>query len=130
MGMLILVAWGFSFRACWATNVHRGHIKLTDGALFYYQGTLTPGLHRFDTMGQLGFRWPRVKSSSPFDSTLLVIPLWLLLLLSAAPAAAIAIQDQRSPGPGRCKRCQYDLTGNVSGVCPECGVKLENSHPV
>ena len=23
---------------------------------------------------------------------------------------------------GRCKACGYDLTGNVSGVCPECGV--------
>ena len=23
---------------------------------------------------------------------------------------------------GRCESCDYDLTGNVSGVCPECGV--------
>jgi hypothetical protein len=22
---------------------------------------------------------------------------------------------------GQCLRCGYDLTGNVSGVCPECG---------
>jgi hypothetical protein len=22
----------------------------------------------------------------------------------------------------RCPECQYDLTGNVSGICPECGV--------
>jgi hypothetical protein len=22
---------------------------------------------------------------------------------------------------GQCERCGYDLTGNVSGVCPECG---------
>ena len=22
---------------------------------------------------------------------------------------------------GRCRQCGYDLTGNVSGVCPECG---------
>ncbi len=25
---------------------------------------------------------------------------------------------------GACKGCGYDLTGNVSGVCPECGVSL------
>lgn len=25
---------------------------------------------------------------------------------------------------GRCDRCGYDLTGNVSGVCPECGKPL------
>lgn len=27
--------------------------------------------------------------------------------------------------PGRCcPECQYDLTGNVSGVCPECGREI------
>lgn len=25
------------------------------------------------------------------------------------------------PRPGFCRKCDYDLTGNVSGVCPECG---------
>ncbi len=25
---------------------------------------------------------------------------------------------------GRCGNCNYNLTGNVSGVCPECGMKL------
>lgn len=23
-----------------------------------------------------------------------------------------------------CSRCGYDLTGNVSGVCPECGTPI------
>ena len=23
--------------------------------------------------------------------------------------------------PGHCSKCGYDLTGNESGVCPECG---------
>lgn len=26
---------------------------------------------------------------------------------------------------GHCKKCGYNLTGNVSGVCPECGTKIE-----
>jgi hypothetical protein len=25
---------------------------------------------------------------------------------------------------GRCEQCGYDLTGNKSGVCPECGHRL------
>ena len=25
---------------------------------------------------------------------------------------------------GKCARCTYDLTGNVSGVCPECGLRV------
>jgi len=27
-------------------------------------------------------------------------------------------------GPEPCSKCGYDLTGNVSGVCPECGESL------
>jgi hypothetical protein len=28
------------------------------------------------------------------------------------------------PPPGCCPRCDYDLTGNLSGRCPECGKKI------
>ncbi len=30
----------------------------------------------------------------------------------------------RAPGPGDCAQCGYDLTGNVSGRCPECGAEV------
>ncbi len=30
------------------------------------------------------------------------------------------ISDRPHP-PGHCKNCGYNLTGNVSGICPECG---------
>ncbi len=26
--------------------------------------------------------------------------------------------------PGHCPNCDYDLTGNLSGRCPECGSKI------
>ncbi len=26
--------------------------------------------------------------------------------------------------PGTCRECGYDLTGNESGVCPECGMAI------
>ena len=29
--------------------------------------------------------------------------------------------DLRRIPPGHCPHCGYDLTGNVSGKCPECG---------
>ena len=35
--------------------------------------------------------------------------------------------DKLYPRPqvfGYCKKCDYDLTGNVSGVCPECGTPI------
>ena len=34
-----------------------------------------------------------------------------------------AMRSPREAGP-RCPACGYDLTGNVSGVCSECGMKV------
>jgi predicted RNA-binding Zn-ribbon protein involved in translation (DUF1610 family) len=31
------------------------------------------------------------------------------------------LRRARKVPPGLCVSCHYDLTGNVSGVCPECG---------
>ena len=50
----------------------------------------------------------------------------LTVLTLAAPGLVVAVviavrgAVPRHP-PGRCQRCGYDLTGNMSGVCPECG---------
>jgi hypothetical protein len=33
-------------------------------------------------------------------------------------------RERRWHPPGHCQTCGYDLTGNVSGRCPECGTTL------
>jgi hypothetical protein len=43
---------------------------------------------------------------------------WLLFLPAAASLRRRRANLRRA---GLCTRCGYDLTGNVSGVCPECG---------
>lgn len=52
-------------------------------------------------------------------------PLWMLFVFFAAyPAVAFVRGPWRRyyrKKRGRCVRCAYDLTGNVSGRCPECG---------
>lgn len=25
---------------------------------------------------------------------------------------------------GYCQNCRYDLSGNISGICPECGTRI------
>lgn len=47
-------------------------------------------------------------------------PSWLLLLLVVVPTVLVWRADKR-PSPGCCDHCDYNLTGNVSGTCPECG---------
>ncbi len=37
------------------------------------------------------------------------------------------IMLRRKPRIGHCDRCDYDLTGNVSGICPECGCTVIES---
>ena len=54
----------------------------------------------------------------------IVIPLWIPTLAIAVPTVWLWRRDRRHP-PGHCRKCGYDLTGNVTGVCSECGVKVE-----
>ena len=49
------------------------------------------------------------------------LPLWIPFVLLSVPTAILWYRDRRRPPPGHCKSCGYDLTGNVSGVCSECG---------
>jgi hypothetical protein len=49
--------------------------------------------------------------------------LWpAILLLSVYPALVLVrvVRRYRRPKPGHCG-CGYNLTGNTTGICPECG---------
>ena len=69
------------------------------------------------------------------DGTVVVTLRWYHLPLLVAPAVWVLrhnnrrFEEQRRAErrrAGLCERCGYDLTGNVSGVCPECG---KNTRP-
>lgn len=44
--------------------------------------------------------------------------------LSASVALLRSLVRKREIPTGYCQECGYNLTGNVSGVCPECGEKI------
>jgi hypothetical protein len=52
-------------------------------------------------------------------------PYWFVLLVCTLPAGARILSllhaRRKHRGKGLCRSCGYDLTGNVSGTCPECG---------
>lgn len=58
------------------------------------------------------------------------VPHWLVVLLTGVlpiwwgVSAGRAYRRRRRGEIGRCRRCDYDLTGNTSGVCPECGSRV------
>ncbi len=106
-----------------------------------------PGSNTFPAPGprRWGFSWQRFSApraewdeSDPratqrtqvgwFQLDFLTMPFWsvqvlsafLVLILAAAEARRWVLRGRRRR-EGRCAGCGYDLTGNVSGVCSECG---------
>lgn len=55
-----------------------------------------------------------------------LLPLWIPLLLLAIPTVYWWRRGSLMP-PGHCRKCGYNLSGNVSGRCPECGAVVETA---
>ena len=68
---------------------------------------------------------PRSAKNIPCLATSLTCSAWApVVLFALLPAAAFvrrSVRDHRRWERGYCLKCRYDLTGNVSGVCSECG---------
>jgi hypothetical protein len=71
-------------------------------------------------------RWLYVGKSMVSDDRFpsIYCPLWIPFLVVALPTAFLWYRDRRIP-PGHCQNCGYNLTGNVSGICPECGERVD-----
>lgn len=61
-----------------------------------------------------------------FTEKTVLIPLWIAFVLLLVPSLLVWRRSRRPP-PGFCLKCGYDLAGNVSGVCSECGLKIEST---
>jgi hypothetical protein len=65
-----------------------------------------------------------------FGSRSFGVPFWCAgLAFAVAPAARLGrrMRARSRAAAGRCPACGYDLTANVSGVCPECGAAAGNA---
>lgn len=124
--------WIMSHLALFTFDATQVHLRLSNGSVMIIldrHRTLTtlpwgagwnvqrgiPGF-RFGFVDYLSFRGGNV---------MLSLPLTVLIVMFVVPTLVLARPDRRAL-PGHCRRCAYDLTGNVSGVCPECGTKCQN----
>jgi len=88
-----------------------------------FTGTQSP-----DWWNQMGFfavshdEW---YGGEPSSRTLFEAPHWSVALILLLPGLPLLIRVARSfrklPTGPTCTKCHYNLTGNTSGVCPECG---------
>ncbi len=128
-----LVYPGYGIQAWY--GMHFGCVLIQGGAaeLWYWYPYADPQLGNRSTPSGY-FRWsfafddepnntwegliPRILNQ-PWGSHGIRLPFWPVLLASAAAFAYSARRGR--PAAGHCHSCGYDLTGNVSGRCPECG---------
>lgn len=52
-------------------------------------------------------------------------PLWLAILIWTL-LTIYSLVKSPPPQAGMCRTCGYNLTGNSSGICPECGQPVDN----
>jgi hypothetical protein len=102
----------------------RGQFRLGFSA-----GTMEGRVRRAMSVLYTPVRWrPDIKRIGT-TITMCSLPLWPMFVLFAAyPAVAFIrgpLRRWRRRRKGLCTACGYDLTGNVSGVCPECGSDIE-----
>ncbi len=59
---------------------------------------------------------------------LFVVPgaglLWVFGGAAALALGSVALLRLRHYRPGHCPHCKYNLKGNESGMCPECGTEV------
>jgi hypothetical protein len=53
-----------------------------------------------------------------------VFPLWLPAALFAMLPSIWILKNRRKRTRDSCRTCGYNLSGNVSGICPECGTAM------
>ncbi len=91
---------------------------------------LRAGARRLGILAMLSLCWAGLLGGSTLATSLMergsifpgAVPLAVIMLaVSISSVATLAHFPARPPLPGFCAGCGYNLTGNVSGICPECG---------
>ena len=83
----------------------------------------------YKTWAETGAAWRHLGLYPDWDDVggdhTISVPLWLWMIMFAT---IVVLCRNRRPKPGHCP-CGYDLTGNESGTCPECGKEATNAEP-
>jgi hypothetical protein len=138
----MVVVWGRSYwvaYACGGTTpgciysvtASRGRIvvgvaSLKGGGFSFYHST-SPAFQigAYGVLGRLGFFLDTRTYGNGDGRMAVVFPIAVPVCLAGIlPAVWVLARSRRRRAKGRCRECFYDLTGNTSGVCPECGVEI------
>jgi hypothetical protein len=90
--------------------------------IFMYPGTSGWTAHHHDIVPDAAGMFSRITEFHLTSSDLQFPHCFLALIFTIFPAIWLFKWNKRRKlGPNACPDCGYDLRGNESGVCPECG---------
>ena len=125
--VLIVVATAASFWRAFTIWITGSLVTVNFGSVYVFAGSIGP---------RAGWSaWSTGPASQDFHLwiakwvfwpglTVRAYPTWIPLLAAMIPTA-LAWRRLRRPLPGHCRNCGYDLTGNVTGKCSECGTEID-----
>ncbi len=116
LGAGLVVEGGLAWLGFWITTRRRSRGFATFGVLWWH--TCIPATVLLPVVCVAIAAW-----LADFGSALRVPLLWFLLA-PVGPSLLARLHGLHGFALGCCCRCGYDLTGNVSGVCPECGTAV------
>lgn len=113
--------------AGWRLYIGQNHV-----CWYGYDGGNPPGIYFRGRDYSLGLGdSPAFWGEDIFGVKYAEVPLgWVvltLMLIVAALACGAHLLTRRLVARGMCARCGYDLQGNMSGRCPECGTPIRRS---
>lgn len=123
----VAVALVISCNTEWHHLGENRYLALADGRLYctLWHDNSPLKMGQLTAISSLIARLETVSRWSPsIVSGVAIVPLWIPFLFVAIPTAFLFWLDRRRIPLGHCQRCRYDLTGNTSGVCPECGTAI------
>jgi len=135
--------WVQSYWRCYDVEWSRGSLVTSRGILFY-QFTFLSGSNpqkgpRFHSLNAFyepsGFNGPNYLYLHFAGITFarggrhvqqMSVPFWVIVLLSGSVSLSLTLMSSRYrlTKDKLCDSCGYNLTGNVSGACPECGTRI------
>src|ERR1043166_1859388 len=57
-----------------------------------------------------------------------MVALWLILLVLGTSLTLAFFATRERQKHGHCSSCNYNLTGNTPGICPECGTPCQREN--
>ncbi|GMU84288.1 MAG: hypothetical protein AMXMBFR47_41580 [Planctomycetota bacterium] len=95
----VSIDWGIGSRGIWG-DTWREHLR---------------------ALGLTGLRTWSTPAYNSVGLETIYLPFWMPLLAIGGPTFWLWLRRRGTSGSGACEACGYDLTGNLSGQCPECG---------